>query len=172
MKFWNNWTWARQSYKDYSLLIFDMVSTGEYNYQRFPIAFIEDKDGNLIFENLTNVNYKLVKKYTDSQSGKAYPQKQIFNFDNGDKHLHYELTENKIIESQVAATAYTKEVAAAMKAKGLNPSYARYEAEGKMIFSEKGKADIERNAPLICEFMYPGAVDFDKAIEESNKNQD
>ncbi|WPQ68878.1 hypothetical protein [Weissella paramesenteroides] len=162
---WNNWTWARQSYDDYSLLIFDMVTKGEFGYQRFPIAFVEDKDGNVIFQNKKDVDYTLVDKYKDEKSGKNYPSKQVFDFDDGEKHLHYELDAKEVLENQVAVTAYPKEVAQEMIAKGQNPSYTRYKGEGRMTISEEGKPNISRTNSLIFEFMYPGAVNFDEALK-------
>lgn len=37
---WNHWVWGRQSYDDYSILIFDFVTSEEYGNERFPIVFI------------------------------------------------------------------------------------------------------------------------------------
>jgi predicted secreted hydrolase len=50
MTLWNNWVWARQAFDDYSMLVFDMVASKKYNYQRFPVIFIQDQTANLFLK--------------------------------------------------------------------------------------------------------------------------
>ena len=42
-KYWNHWIWARQSFDDYSMLLFDFFTNEEFGSKRFPILFIQDE---------------------------------------------------------------------------------------------------------------------------------
>lgn len=162
---WNNWLWARHNFEDHSLLVFDMVASKKYGYQRFPIAFLQDKDGNIVFENTKDVNYQLIEKYRDTDSGKYYPRRSKYTFDVNGKHIEYELEERKVLESQNAKARKMPAPAVLMlKLKGLDPSYVRYEATGDLTVTEGGKETLHRDGALIYEFMYPGTEDFSKHV--------
>jgi len=83
-KYWNHWIWARQSYDDCSLLLFDFFTNEEYGTKRFPIIFIQDNNGNIIFESHNNVECKVEKQYTDKASGKQYPSILDYTFKQDD----------------------------------------------------------------------------------------
>ena len=68
-KYWNHRIWARQSYDDCSLLLFDFFTNEEYGTKRFPIIFIQDNNGNFIFESHNNVECKVEKQYTGNSLG-------------------------------------------------------------------------------------------------------
>ena len=151
----NNWVWARQSYDDFSLLVFDMVSKEEYGKKRFPIVFLQDNDGNLIFESTDNVTCRVENSYHDSEgSGKDYPSEVDYLFEKDGKTLHYHLKMNEIIENMgVKNMPLAKRLF--VKMMKMNLSYARYTGTGTMDYFD-GEKHIERTAPLIYEFMYPG----------------
>lgn len=83
-KYWNHWIWARQSYDDCSLLLFDFFTNEEYGTKRFPIIFIQDNNGKFIFESHNNVECKVEKQYTDKASGKQYPSILDYTFKQDD----------------------------------------------------------------------------------------
>lgn len=158
MTLWNHWTWARHNFEDYSLLVFDMTSSKSYGFKHFPITFIEDKDGNIIFENTKSesCSCEVLEEYRDEVSGKDYPKvtKYIFNY--GSKKVQYLLKENEILQN-VAAYEMAPETQRAIYDKiGMKPSYTRYRATGELMIYEEGKDTIERKGELIYEFMYPG----------------
>ena len=150
----NNWVWARQKYDDYSLLIFDMVSRDEYGRERFPLAFLQDKDGNIIFESSHNVSCLVLDTCTDKASDKIYPKDIRYVFENGGKRLEYTLKQKSVIESIGKHTLnfLQRQVLRIMK---MDATHARYFGEGQMKYSD-GSTEINRNAELIYEFMYPG----------------
>lgn len=151
----NNWVWARQSYDDYSLLVFDMVSKEEYGKKRFPIVFLQDNDGNLIFESTDNVTCRVEDSYFDKDgSGKDYPSEVDYIFEKDGKTLHYHLKMKEIIENMgVRNMPLAKRLF--VKMLKMNLSYTRYVGTGTMDYFD-GETHIERTAPLIYEFMYPG----------------
>lgn len=156
MTLWNHWLWARQGFDDYSLLVFDMVSDRKYGYERIPIIFIEDKDGNIVFESNRDVKYELLSDYRDEKSGKKYPKSSRYTFCDGVKQVEYTVTENKVLENTLASERLSFLILLLFKALGMNPSYTRYAATGTLRITEAGRGPIERTGRLIYEFMYPG----------------
>ena len=154
-KLYNNWVWARQSFGDYTLLIFDMICRKEYNKERFPIVFLQDKEGKIVFESTHNVSCQVLEEYHDNEaSDKDYPKAIHYVFENGGKQIEYTLRMKKIIENVGPKTMpFIKRIALWLMK--LRFSYARYIGQGDMIFSD-GKQEIKRSGELIYEFMYGG----------------
>jgi hypothetical protein len=154
---WNHWTWARQKFDDYTLLLFDMTASKKYGFTRFPIIFVEDSRGDVVFTNTgSKVDYKAVGATYDPASKKNYPDEQQFSFTDGEERLSYTLTPNKSIENMTPP----QPVAMLMKLRGINISYQRYLATGEMNLTDAHAEKISRTGELIYEFMYPGAIDF------------
>lgn len=174
---WNHWTWARQSYDDYSMLVFDMTSTPQFGFQRYPICFIQDDAGRLVFESTSaqNATVDLLEEYTDEATGKPYPKRQRYTFDNDGAHVVYELGVTRVIEavdvaSQVRTAIRTRlgamaarllggfimrRLAKQFEKQGVQPSYARYVGSGTLDATLPGAQTIHRTGELIYEFMYP-----------------
>lgn len=154
-KEWNHWVWARQSFDDYSMLVFDMVSSKNTEFTRFPIVFIQDKDGNIIFENTQNVECRVLDEYHDDEaSGKDYPKGIQYIFENNEKRADYLLSLKKIIEER-GTKNIPLPAKLVMKTMGINPAYSRYLSDGKLKLTIDNEV-IERSGELIYEFMYPG----------------
>lgn len=160
---WNHWTWARQKFGDYTLLVFDMIGSESHGFKRYPLVFLEDAKGNVIFHSNEGVDYDYQETYQDDYSGKTYPSSQRFVFKNGDKTLIYELKQKQIIKNMKLPFLFK----IAVKLKGMNPSYARYVANGHMTLLENDKEIVSRKGELIYEFMYPGKVDFREAVKKA-----
>lgn len=151
---WNHWLWSRQSFEDYSILTFDFVTSKEYGNQRFPIVFVQDRDGNIIFESHKGVNCKILGTYNDSASGKEYPKGVLYQFKDGDKKLSYKLTCSKVLESQgLNNMPFVLKVMA--KKMNMNIAYSRFFGQGEMKLEDNGTIKT-RTGNLIYEFMYPG----------------
>ena len=69
-KTWYYWIWGRQDFGDYALLVFDICTQKKFGYTRMPMFFLEDKDGNLLLEQLTPPKCRIVSEYTD-ENGKT-----------------------------------------------------------------------------------------------------
>ena len=156
LKEWNIWVWARQSFDDYSMIVFDFVSNEQMGYTRLPITFIQDADGNLVFENLDGVDCTVLGTYHDDASEKDYPTGFHYVFSNDGKTAEYTLKEHEIIEcngrNNIGAVAR-----GLSKVAGINPAYTRYSATGDLVLTEADGSCIERSGELIYEFMYPGS---------------
>jgi hypothetical protein len=173
---WNHWTWSRQSFDDLAILVFDMIANRDYGYTRFPLCFVQDAEGNVVFQNTHDVDYSVLSEYTDPSNGKVYPKDSRYVFDNEMGHAEYTLREESVIESMDVRNAVAGKLKSKlgktlakwvtpllvkwssrkMAAKGLNPSYARYSGHGELKLTPAEGQPVEREGSLIYEFMYPG----------------
>ena len=160
---WNHWTWARQNFADYSLLVFDMTAAKSFGYKRYPICFLQDGQGNVVFESRSMADYQVLKSQLDVETGKNYPVEQAYVFKAGENTLSYDLVQRQLIENQTMTKLMPKPMQQVLKLKGINMTYQRYVAEGTMSLKRPGNPDIVRADHLIYEFMYPGATNFDEA---------
>lgn len=152
---WNHWVWARQSFEDYSVLVFDFVTSEKYGYQRFPIIFIQDKNGEIVFESKEGVDCTVSGDYLDDQfSGKHYPSNIHYRFENDGKKVEYTLNKKDILEAKGIKNLPLMARMLAKKLK-MNVAYTRYAAYGELQFCTEDNR-IERSGELIYEFMYPG----------------
>jgi len=152
---WNNWLWSRQTFDDYTILVFDIVTNMKYGYKRFPMMFLEDKDGNVIFEDLNIPETKLVEEYREKLSGKMYPKVIKYLFESGGRKVEYTLSVEQELESRDAFSMAPKIAQLLFRIKKLHPSTARYFAKGDMKIID-GNQIIERSGNLIYEFVYMG----------------
>ena len=154
---WNNWLWARQNLGDYNLLVFDFISSAEYGYKRYPLAFVEDKDGKIVFESFENENVKceILEEYIQEGTNKNYPKVSKYIFENEGKKLIYTLSADEEIEISDPYSASPPAMRKHYDDHNLRPSYARYSATGDFAFFD-GKQNIERNTSLIYEFVHLG----------------
>ena len=153
-KKFNHWVWARQSFEDYTVLVFDMVTSRDSGYSRFPIMFIEDTDGNTVFENTKDVVCSVLEDYHDEVSDKDCPKAIHYVFENEGKKVEYTLTSQKVIEAN-GKNNIPLAARLVLKTLGMDISYTRYLANGEMKFTA-GDEVVERSGELIYEFMYPG----------------
>lgn len=156
MSLWNHWLWSRQNFGDDSMLVFDFVTSEEYGFARMPIAFIQNADGDTVFESRHGVKCKILDTYVDEKaSGKTYPKKISYIFTDGNKKAVYTLTGDTVLEAQGFAKAALplKLVTKLMKMDRM--AYTRYAGQGALMLTA-GKEVVERSGSLIYEIMYPG----------------
>ncbi|MGI6109808.1 MAG: lipocalin-like domain-containing protein [Eubacteriaceae bacterium] len=153
---WNNWLWARQSFKDYSILIFDFITSDTYGFKRFPILFVQDGSGNLVFENRQSVHCDVDQYYTESvASGKEYPDRIRYSCESSVKKLEYFIGRKEVLEARGFRKApwFFRQI---VGKQGLSDmSYARFYGTGRMKLMI-GEENVDRSGNLIYEFMFPG----------------
>lgn len=154
---WNNWMWARQNLGDYNLLVFDFISSAEYGYKRYPLVFVENSDGKIVFESFENENAKceILEEYIQEGTNKNYPKVSKYTFENEGKKLIYTLTADEEIEISDPYSASPPAMRKHYDDHNLRPSYARYSATGEFIYFD-GTQTIERKTSLIYEFVHLG----------------
>jgi hypothetical protein len=152
---WNHWVWARQSFEDYSVLLFDFVTSEQYGYKRFPIIFIQNAEGKIVFESRDNVKCHVLGEYLDKKaSGKYYPTGMAYEFSTGGQTVKYTIKEHDIMEAQGLKVLPLPVQLLAKKMK-MNVAYSRFAATGELLM-DNGSEKISRSGELINEFMYPG----------------
>ena len=161
-KYWNPWIWARQSYEDCSLLLFDFFTNDEYGNKRFPVIFIQDNEGDLIFESHDQVECHVEKQYTDDASGKIYPKALHYVFRKDGTTVEYHLEAEKTIECK-GKNNLPPLMKLTMKLMHIQASYSRYTAKGDLSLNS-ADGIIDRSGALIYEIMCPG----EKCVELMN----
>lgn len=153
---WNHWVWGRQHYDDYSLMLFDYNHSAQYGYKRYPLFFIQDKDGKLIFENsrTETLKYEYLEE-GEPLYGKPHPKVQRYTFEVGGKKAVYTLTAKAVIESSDRYVRIEDSLKKQMDEMGFYPTYTRYLGEGKLVFTDTDGKTIERVNELIYEIQYP-----------------
>ena len=152
---WNNWLWARQRFDDYTVLLFDLIAAEKDGYQRFPIMFIEDAAGKLVFENRQAVKCTVSGFYQDELSGKDYPKALRYELESDGKQVTYSLAEEEILDAQgIKKIPFIFKQVARHNGVG-NLSYSRYYGTGTLRIDD-GDQVVERQGKLIYEFMFPG----------------
>ncbi|PLS30629.1 Hydroxyneurosporene synthase (CrtC) [Bifidobacterium margollesii] len=167
----NHWFWGRQAFGDYTMLNFQIVTSKHYDYQKIAMTVLEDKDGNVVFENTdpANVTWKVTEEYTQPETDTRYPKRSLFIIDSEQGHMTYDVDVLHEIGYIDAAAMLPKPMVWALERKGFHPTYVREAAHGVMDFTPRTtKAnDIEtkesidsetlhRESDMIYEFIYPG----------------
>lgn len=160
-KTWDHWIWGRQDFGDYAAVIFDIGTQKKFGYKRFSMMFLEDKDGNLVMEDLDDPECIFEKEYKEKLSGKMYPQKIRYTYRDHDKSAVYVINQTAELESRDPTIQLPKAVQLLLKLKGMHPSTSRNLAEGTIRFLD-GSQEITRSGQMIYEFVYMGTTVRDK----------
>ena len=164
-KTWDHWIWGRQDFGDYAILVFDIGTQKKFGYQRLPMMFLEDQDGNLVMEDLTTPTCRFLKEYREHLSGKMYPKKIEYTFRQGTKSVVYTIEQSYELESRNPTAQLPKVMQKIMKWKGLQPSTTRNYAKGTLRLND-GKEQLKRSGDMIYEFVYMGLTVKDKMEHE------
>lgn len=154
---WDHWIWSRQDFGDYALLVFDIGTQKKFGYKRLPMMFLEDKDGNLVMEDLNTPKCKFVQEYKEKLSGKMYPKEIEYIFKQGDKVAKYTIEQAYELEVRDPTSQLPKIMQGILKLKGLHPSTSRNFAKGTLELYD-GYQSIKRSGDLIYEFVYMGTT--------------
>lgn len=157
---WSCWLWSRQRFEDHTIVVFHIVAAKKYGYAHLPMMFIEDAQGNLVMDSLDNPKVTVLEEYHEELSGKDYPKRIRFDFDNGGKQVSYTLKVKQQLEARgmnaILPTA-AKVLTPVFKKIDFLPSTARFFAQGDMtLASGDGTPTIRRSGDLIYEFVYMG----------------
>lgn len=152
---WDHWIWGRQDFGDYAAVIFDIGTQKKFGYQRLPMMFLEDKDGNLMLEDVQTPKYKFIEEYKEKLSGKMYPKVIEYTFRDGEKTVKYTIEQAYELEARDPTSNLPAPARAVLKLKGLHPSTSRNFATGKLEYSD-GTEVVKREGDMIYEFVYMG----------------
>lgn len=89
------------------------------------MMFLEDKDGNLVMEDLTTPKCKFLQEYKEKLSGKMYLKEIEYVFRQGKKYSKYTIEQAYELEARDPTAQLPKVIQGALKLKGLHPSTSR-----------------------------------------------
>lgn len=158
---WDHWIWGRQDFGDYVILVFDIGTQKKYGFQRLPMMFLEDKNGNLVMEDLKTPKCRFLKEYKEKLSGKMYPKIIEYTFTQNEKTAKYVIEHIEELESRDPTAQLPKIMKSILELKKMHPSTSRNFATGKLIYSD-GEQTVEREGSMIYEFVYMGLTVKDK----------
>lgn len=152
-KFWNQWIWGRQQDDEHTLLLFDLVSTKKLGYTRIPLFFVQDKDGNVLFENTDTdtCTCEVLKDYVHPDCGKRLPIAMRYTFRKGDTEAVYTLTGDKEIVYIDHNKRVPKLVKPIFKLSGFSLHYIRYVATGELVLRRNGEVVTQFKGELLYE---------------------
>lgn len=150
---WNHWIWARQKVGEYSMLVFDFTANANYGYDRYHLAFIQDGEGNTIFENFGDAKVEILESYEDPKLNKICPGKVRFTYENEGKKVIYTIEEKAQLEIRDEYTPMPDQMKAVFDSMLLQPSYSRLEGEGELTIID-GEKTITEKGSLIYELAY------------------
>lgn len=152
-KTWDHWLWGRQDFGDYAILVFDICTQKRFGYTRLPMFFLEDQDGNIVLEQLTTPQCRILQEYTEPLSNKKYPKEIEYTLLQGDRQVVYTITQEYELESRDAGAQLPRPMLRLLEWKGLHPSTTRNYAHGSLVYDD-GAAKVEREGNMIYEFVY------------------
>ena len=151
LSFWNRWLWGRQQGDGYTILVFDSISNDASGNARFPWFFVQDAQGNIIFDNVEmgeGVSIEMDRTYVHEQTGKTLPAHSVYRFERDGVKVRYELTEERILVCNDHYAIAPEPVKAAYDAIGAAPSITRHAAIGKLTVERPGQQTIQVEGPL------------------------
>ena len=151
LSFWNRWLWGRQQGDGYTILVFDSISNDGSGNVRFPWFFVQDAQGNIIFDNVEmgpGVSIQMDNTYVHEQTGKTLPSHSVYRFERDGVKVAYELTEERILVCNDHYAIAPAPVKAAYDAIGAAPSITRHAAIGKLTIERPGQETIQVEGPL------------------------
>lgn len=152
----NNWVWGRQIFKDYTVLIFDFVTSQANGYQRFPFFCVEDKEGNVVFSNTEvddGFHCEIAQEYEENDIGKTCPKVINYTYEHDGMKVTHSLTADHNIYVNDMYRQSNAQMKAAFDQMGMAPAYVRYQADGTLKI-ESDAGTIEREGQLVYEFAY------------------
>lgn len=138
------------------MLTFDICTQKKFGYTRLPMFFLEDKDGNLLLEQLTTPKCRIVEEYTEKLTGKKYPKEVAYTLTQGKRKLVYTIRQQEELESRDAGAQMPKALLKVLELKDLHPSTTRNFAHGKMTYTDESGKTVTREGDMIYEFVYMG----------------
>lgn len=146
-----------QSVGDYTVLTYDFVANKTYGHKRYPMFFIQDKEGNIVFENIDSSSVKLdiLDEYLQEETNKMCPKAFKYTYKNSGKTVEYTVTnidELEVIDNYKGLDDKAKKFFDQLE---LKPSYVRWEAKGDLVITDGGNL-IAVSGNLIYEMMYNG----------------
>nr|WP_300141623.1 lipocalin-like domain-containing protein [Propionicimonas sp.] len=155
---WNSWIWARQNIGEYTIVLFDLVMNRTFGYRHYPLAFIQDGQGNLLFSNTTDEHTRVdvIEEYHQEQVHRDYPRTIRYTIGNGDATLEYTLTAGDELEIVDVYSAAPEPARAQFDALQLHPTYTRWVGHADTHLAMGDGSALDQSGPFLYEMSYNG----------------
>lgn len=157
---WNHWFWIRHAFDDFSILIFDLVSNVNYGFKPYPLMFIQDTEGNIVFESYGQIDeskFDVESEYKQEATGKNVPKAFTYNFQDGNKSVKYSMKSKQELVAEDNYSMVPPDVKALFDRANIKPSYTRWVGRGKLTLNLDG-ATSEQEGDAIYEMVFNGAT--------------
>lgn len=158
MKAWHHWLWGRQTFEDYTVVIYDLITSEAFGFVEIPLFAIYDKNGNIIFDNDGTMVRDITEMSWEEKSRKEYPKVITYHMKKEDVEIQYSLNWKEILEVREMYWSLPEQQRAIFDQMGIQVSYNRYYSEGSLKITEKDQV-TERSGNMIYEFAYVGKPD-------------
>ncbi|MDO5609113.1 MAG: lipocalin-like domain-containing protein [Capnocytophaga sp.] len=158
MAAYHHWLWGRLYAGEYTLVIYDFITTERFGFTRIPILGILDGNGDVIFDNTKPVDCQ-IELYHQEEMKKDFPKKSNYTFNDHGKTVKLNIEWLEEIEVRNLYGWANEQQKAAYDQAGIMPTYMRYYAKADLTILEEGKADIHETGDMIYEFAYFGKPD-------------
>jgi len=159
---WHHWVWGRQTLKDYSLVIYNIVSAEPYGFEQVPLfALYDNKTGKIIFQNNGTMVREIPESFFDKQTLRNWPKVIKYTLKDGSKTLEYTLQWKDILETRdfYAAAAADPNAKKALDDRNVKPAYMRFFSQGSLKIKEGDKVICDDSGEMIYEISYNGVPD-------------
>ncbi|MDC7219460.1 MAG: lipocalin-like domain-containing protein [Spirochaetales bacterium] len=156
---WNHWFWIRQAFEDYSILIFDFVANADCGFARYPLVFVQDAEGNIVFEgkgDIEETDFTVDKEYVQEATGKLVPGAFTYTFRDGKSTVVYSMESQRELSAQDNYSMAPPEVRALFDQAGIKPSYTRWVGHGTLELDLDGLTS-RQEGDAIYEMIFPGS---------------
>ncbi|MEP3329714.1 hypothetical protein [Sedimentitalea sp.] len=155
---WNHWFWIRQAFDDYTILVFDLVANADHNFARYPLLFVHDADGNIVFESFGDIEetrFEVGEEYEQEATGKRVPKAFTYTFCDGDSSVVYTMETISELDAQDNYSMAPADVQALFDQAKIRPSYTRWVGRGRMELDLDGVIS-QREGEAIFEMIFGG----------------
>ncbi|MDI6666638.1 hypothetical protein QMA56_02820 [Leuconostoc falkenbergense] len=159
LKAWHHWLWGHLYTDKYTVMIYDFVAQESYGFKRIPFFGIQDNStGKTIY--MTDGNVEHSSETFKNSTGKAFPKKSFYRFQNKEdsKIVEFTIEWQKEIETRNMYKDADMKQKIAFKALNIQPVYMRYYGIGVLTIKENGHVNTTKG-DMIYEYNYAGKED-------------
>ena len=157
---WHHWVWGRQTLKDYSLVIYNIVSAEPYGFTQVPLfALYDNKTGKIIFQNNGSMEREIQEFSFDESTQKNWPKVIKYTLKDGSKTVEYTLKWKDILETRDFYAALPPEAQKALDERKMKPAYMRFFSQGNLKITDNDKVICDVSGDMIYEIAYNGLPD-------------
>jgi hypothetical protein len=158
MAAYHHWLWGRLYAGEYTLVIYDFITTERFGFTRIPILGILDGKGDVIFDNTRPVQCE-IELYHQPEMKKDFPKRLTYTFNDQGKTVRLAIEWVQEIEVRNLYGRANEQQRAAYDRAGIMPTYMRYYAKADLTIQEEGRATLHEAGDMIYEFAYFGKPD-------------